>query len=106
MRYDPDLSWEENCAAAAKVEISFPRLYVVSDIEPYRSPVDGAYVGGRASRKEDLKKHDCVPYEPIARPKGIANARFAKKHGLRISEEAQHRQRAKRIDPLAELRKA
>lgn len=77
---------------------------IVSDIEPYRSPVDGAYVGGRASRREDLKKHDCVPYEPTkSKPKGFSNPKFAKKHGLKLSEEAVHRERPKRIDPLKAL---
>ncbi len=102
--YDPNLSWEENCRRAEKVKISFPRVHVVSDIEPYRSPVDGAYVGGRASRREDLKKHDCVPYEPTkTKPKGFSNPKFAKKHGVGLSEEAVHRERPKRIDPRQAL---
>lgn len=79
---------------------------IISDIEPYQSPIDGAYVGGRASRREDLKKHGCVPYEPTSkRPKGFGNPRFAAKHGLRLSEEAVHRERPKRIDPLKTLNK-
>lgn len=103
--YDPNLSWEENCRRAAKVEVSFPRLHVVSDIEPYQSPIDGAYVGGRASRREDLKKHDCVPYEPTkAKPKGFANPKFAAKHGVKLSEAAVHRERSKRIDPRQALK--
>ena len=78
---------------------------IVSDIEPYRSPVDGAYVGGRASRREDLKKHDCVPYEPTkSKPKGFSNPKFAKKHGVGLSEEAVHRERPKRIDPRQALK--
>lgn len=78
---------------------------IISDIEPYRSPVDGGYVGGRASRREDLKKHDCVPYEPTkSKPKGFANPKFAKKHGVALSEEAVHRTRARRIDPLEALK--
>jgi len=78
---------------------------IISDIEPYRSPIDGGYVGGRASRREDLKKHDCVPYEPTkARPKGFSNPRFARKHGLKLSEEAVHRERPKRIDTRQALK--
>lgn len=103
--YDPNLSWDENCKRAAAVEVHFPRVAVVSDIEPYRSPVDGGYVGGRASRREDLKKHDCVPYEPTrSKPKGFANPKFAKKHGLKLSEEAVYRERSKRIDPREALK--
>lgn len=103
--YDPNISWEENQRRAAAVETNFPRVQVISDIEPYRSPVDGGYVGGRASRREDLKKHDCVPYEPTrSKPKGFANPKFARKHGLALSEEAVHRERNKRIDPLQSLK--
>ena len=39
------------------------RLQIVADIEPYDSPVDGAYVGGRAAQREDLKRHHCRLYE-------------------------------------------
>lgn len=82
------------------------RPMIVSDIEPYQSPINGAYVGGRATRREDLKKNDCVPFEPMTnRPRGISNPKIAKKYGLKLDEAAFHRERTKRIDPLAEIKK-
>lgn len=73
-----------------RAEIAMP--FVVSDIPEYRSPVDGRLISGRAQRREDLKRNNCVEYEPSLSPtKGkreFKNARFAKKHGLPLSEEA------------------
>jgi hypothetical protein len=43
---------------------------VVSDIPEYRSPIDGALITSRSSRREDLKKHGCVPWEPGLGTKG------------------------------------
>lgn len=84
-------------------EISVPM--VVSDIPEYRSPVDGKLISSRSTRREDMKKNDCVPWEPISnRPRGIPNERIAKKYGLKVNEAAQHRERAKRINPLAGLK--
>jgi hypothetical protein len=58
--------------------------HVIADIEPYQSPVDGSYVSGRAARRDDLKKHNCVPYDEVAKPLGgeFKNERFAKKWKL------------------------
>lgn len=39
-------------------------LQVIQDIEPYQSPVDDGYVGGRRQRRDDLKRHNCREYEP------------------------------------------
>lgn len=41
---------------------------VVSDIPEYRSPVDGRLISSRSARRDDLKKHGCVPYEPSLSP--------------------------------------
>jgi len=38
------------------------------------------------------------------RPGGFSNPRFAAKHGLKLNEAAVHRERPKRIDPLASLK--
>ena len=79
--------------------------YVQSDIPEYRSPIDGKLIGSRSTRREDLKKNDCVPWEPLSdRPRGIGNPRFAAKHGLKLDEAAVHRKRKQRIDPLASLK--
>lgn len=63
--------------------------FVVSDIPEYRSPIDGRVIGSRSSRRDDLKRHNCVEYEPSLSPtKGkLKNKRFCEKHGLKVSEE-------------------
>lgn len=38
-------------------------LQIIPDIDPYDSPVDGAYVGSRRDRREDLKRTNCRPFE-------------------------------------------
>jgi hypothetical protein len=79
---------------------------VRSDIPEYRSPIDGTLISSRSTRREDLKKNGCVEWEPgmSKRPGGIGNPKFAAKHGLPLSEAAVHRERPKRIDPLAALK--
>lgn len=67
-----------------KREICAPMI--ISDIQPYRSPVSGEYVGGRAAKREDLKKHDCVDANEL-RPsfgsrKGVKSEKWAKRLGL------------------------
>ncbi len=66
-----------------------PVPYVLSDIEAYRSPVDGRVVNSRSDRRDDLKRNGCVEYEPSMSPtKGkIRNKAFAAKRGLTVSEE-------------------
>ncbi len=59
---------------------------IITDIEPYRSPVSGEYVGGRAAKREDLKKHDCVDANDLRAPfgqrKGVKSGKWAKRLGL------------------------
>ena len=58
-----------------------PRVF--SDIEPYQSPASGEYIGGRAAKRDDLKKHDCIDAAELGRaPRKLKNKRFIKKHGL------------------------
>jgi hypothetical protein len=37
---------------------------VISDTPEYRSPIDGRLIDGRAARREDLKRNDCVEAGP------------------------------------------
>lgn len=62
---------------------------VISDIPEYRSPIDGRPITSRSERRDDLKRNNCVEYEPSLSPtKGkIRNKRFAKKYGLQVSED-------------------
>lgn len=65
---------------------------VISDTPDYRSPIDGRMISGRAARREDLKRNNCVEagdssLSPIKRKgDGFRNPRFAKKYGLPLSE--------------------
>jgi hypothetical protein len=64
---------------------------VRSDIEPYKSPIDGRLIGSRSARREDLARNNCVPYEPMGNmPKGVNNPKYAAKHGVMhlLTEEA------------------
>ena len=65
--------------------ICMPR--VISDLPDYVSPVTGQVVSGRAARREDLKRNDCVELDPPKRPRGYKNPSFAHKRGLRTNDE-------------------
>lgn len=60
---------------------------IVPDLPDYRSPIDGRVVSGRAARREDLRRNNCVEIDPPARPRGFKNPRFAAKHGLPLNQE-------------------
>jgi hypothetical protein len=80
--------------------------YVVSDTPEYISPATGKLIHGKRERREDLKKSGCVPFEPLSnRPRGVASERIAKKYGVKVSEAAQHRERAKKLSTLDQLKK-
>lgn len=62
-----------------------------SDIEPYKSPVNGKWITTSSERRDDLARNNCVPYEPIGNmPKGVKNPEYAKKHNAMhlLTEEA------------------
>lgn len=60
---------------------------VQSDIKEYRSPIDGKLISSRSSRRYDLEKNGCVEADPPKKHRGYKNERFAKRHGLKLSEE-------------------
>jgi len=55
----------------------------------YTSPVTGKLISTRYERSEDLKRHDCVEWEPSMSPtKGkFKNKAWCKKRGFQVSEE-------------------
>jgi len=55
----------------------------------YNSPVTGKPITTRYERSEDLKRHDCVPYEDSLSPtKGkFKNKAWCEKRGFKVSEE-------------------
>lgn len=62
---------------------------IISDIPEYRSPIDGRLITSRSERRDDLKRNNCVEWEPSLSPtKGkFKNKRFCEKRGLPLAEE-------------------
>lgn len=63
---------------------------VMRDIPEYASPIDGRMITSRSERLEDLKRNNCVEAgDAGCSPTGgkIKNKAFAKKRGLKVSEE-------------------
>jgi len=64
---------------------------VRSDIQPYKSPIDGRMITTASERRDDLARNNCVPYEPMGNmPKGVNNPKYAAKYGAMnlLTEEA------------------
>jgi hypothetical protein len=62
---------------------------VTPTMPEYQSPIDGRPITTRHARREDMKRNDCVEYEPSMSPtKGkLKNKAFCKKRGLTVSPE-------------------
>jgi hypothetical protein len=62
---------------------------VVSDLEPYESPMTGQIITSKSEQREDLAKSGCRLLDPSESPtKGkVRNAKFAAKRGFRVSDE-------------------
>jgi len=63
MRYIQDPKTLE-LIPADKYEPQARRVYIHGDYDTYLSPVTGKPVTGRAQRRDDMKRHGCVDYEP------------------------------------------
>lgn len=70
-----------------KAPLALPMI--ISDIPPYASPIDGRMITSRSERRDDLKRNNCVEWEPSMSPtKGkYRNKAFCEKRGLQVSEE-------------------
>ena len=55
---------------------------ILPDMEPFLSPVTGEVIGGRAQRRDDLKRHDCYDGRDIPRRKYVITEKYAKITGL------------------------
>ncbi len=62
---------------------------IISDIPEYKSPIDGRMITSRSERRDDLKRNNCVEFEPTMSPtKGkYRNKAFCDRRGLKVSEE-------------------
>lgn len=59
---------------------------VLSDIPEYRSPIDGQPITSRSHRREDLKRNNCVEYEPSMKPKSEKFEAFEERRQRAIAE--------------------
>lgn len=66
---------------------------VWDDLPGYTSPVTGLWVEGRKARREDLRRHNCRPYEGREQEtKEAAKVRAANERGLdTLAEKMAHR---------------
>lgn len=69
---------------------ALPCPQIMSDIEPYRSPLGNGWVTSRSARREDLKRGNCREVDPSERlktTKPLKRAvKYAEKHGLPVPE--------------------
>lgn len=54
----------QTCECGAKAERRIMPTMVAVDNFEYRSPVDGRLIRGRRQRQEDLRRNNCVEYDP------------------------------------------
>lgn len=47
--------------------------YVIGDIEPYTSPIDGKVIGSRVDNREDLLRNNCRQWEGTEQETMVAN---------------------------------
>lgn len=59
--------------------------YFIQDIAPYRSPITGEVIGGRAARRDDLKKHDCIDARDLSTAKTVRKEKYARMSGLPLA---------------------
>lgn len=107
--HDLNEPWPDNCLPPRNhARSDFATPFVLGDIDEYRSPIDGKLITSRSHRREDLKVNDCVPWEPgmgkgkITQqgrtPGQYKNPKFAKKHGLPLSEEGRAKAKAMKAE--------
>lgn len=58
-----------------------PGPYIMSDIEPYRSPLGTGEVSSRSHRREDLKRGNCREVDPSEFKPTYHSKRFAQRAG-------------------------
>ena len=65
-----------------------PELPMVMGFKAYECPITGKEIRTLGQHKANLEKHNCVDANDLPSPTNgeIRNERFAKKHGLQVSE--------------------
>lgn len=59
-----DLELPQLCQCGANMQRRVCAPMIQGDYPPYQSPIDGREISGRAARREDLLRNNCVEYEP------------------------------------------
>ena len=72
-----------NQLAASEEQIRCPM--VMRDIPEYASPIDGKPITSRSYRRYDLESNGCHEVDPPRKPRGLKNARFAAKRGIKLN---------------------
>lgn len=52
------------CGSVAVRVICAPLLVTASEDIGYASPIDGRVITSHAARREDLRRNNCIPYDP------------------------------------------
>jgi hypothetical protein len=65
-----------------------PSVPMLLGFKPYECPITGKEIRTLGQHKANLEKHNCVEAAELPSPTNgeIRNERFAKKHGLEVSE--------------------
>jgi hypothetical protein len=66
-----------------------PHLWL--DLPGYESPVTGGWIEGRRARREDLKKHGCIEYDPEMKQDAAMNRQRSEEQLDRKIEESVER---------------
>lgn len=56
--WNDEAAWEEKQRHEAR-----HTAYIIADIEPYESPIDGRVINSRTQRRDDLERHNSRPWE-------------------------------------------
>lgn len=80
--YDPEfIRPDGGKGGLVEVSTSYQQMtsapFVQPDLPGYQSPVTGLWVEGRKARREDLRRHNCRPYEGREQEQKEANRRRA-----------------------------
>ena len=77
---DQVLAARHNSEPNKRSDLPFP--YIRGDLPPYRSPVTGKIIEGRAARREDLARTGCREVDPSEYKPVYKNYEFCQKHRL------------------------
>jgi putative FmdB family regulatory protein len=63
--------YEQACTCGWTMQRQVSAPIVRPPMQPYQSPVTGKWIEGDRMRKDDLARHDCIPYDPEMRKDAV-----------------------------------